>query len=166
MKYALFALTMIPLAALAASGSPDASFYKSLAAGGMAEVRLGKLAQQKASDPGVKDFAAMMVKDHSAANAQLRTLAASKSVSLPKGSGVVARAKKAELEMLSGHSFDASYLTSQIKAHQDTVALLQKEISSGSDVDAQAFAQKVLPTVQSHLQAADKLADSLGVSHH
>jgi putative membrane protein len=166
MKFALFALTMIPLAALAASGSPDASFYKSLAEGGVAEVRLGKLAQQKASDPSVKDFAAMMVKDHSAANAQLRTLAAGKSVSLPRGPGVAARAKKAELEVLSGHSFDTSYVTNQIKAHQDTVALLQKEISSGSDSDAQAFAQKVLPTVQAHLAAADKLADALGVTHN
>jgi putative membrane protein len=166
MKHASFALTLIPIAALAASGSPDASFYKALAEGGMAEVRLGKLAEQKAADPGVKDFAAMMVKDHSAANAQLRTLAASKNVTLPKGPGVAADAKKAELEVLSGHSFDSSYLSNQIKAHEDTVVLLQKEISSGSDAEAKAFAQQVLPTVQAHLQAADKLADGLGVSHH
>jgi putative membrane protein len=166
MKHASFALTLIPIAALAGSASPDTSFYKALAEGGMAEVRLGKLAEQKAADPGVKDFAAMMVKDHSAANAQLRTLAASKNVTLPTGPGVAADAKKAELEVLSGHSFDSSYLSNQIKAHEATVALLQKEISSGSDQEAKAFAQKVLPTVEAHLQAADKLADGLGVSHH
>jgi putative membrane protein len=108
----------------------------------------------------------VMVKDHAAANAQLRTLAASKNVSLPKGPGMAADAKRTELKMLSGHAFDSSYLSGQIKAHEDTVALLQKEISSGSDPDAQAFAQKILPTVQAHLQAADKLADGLGVSHH
>jgi putative membrane protein len=166
MKHAFLALSLIPIAALAASGSPDASFYRSLAKGGMAEVRLGKLAQHKSADPNVKDFAAMMVKDHSAANAELRTLAASKNVTLPKGPGTAADTKKTELEVLSGHAFDSSYLSNQIKAHEDTVALLQKEISSGSDPDAQAFAQKILPTVQAHLQAADKLADGLGVSHH
>jgi putative membrane protein len=169
MKHALLALTLIPMAALAAGGapgSPDTSFYKSLAAGGMAEVRLGKLAQQKTTDPNVKEFAAMMVKDHSAANAQLRDLATSKGLTLPRGPGVAARAKKAELEVLSGHSFDSSYVSGQIKAHEETVALLQKEIASGSDADAKAFAQKILPTVQAHLQAADKLADGLGVDHH
>jgi putative membrane protein len=166
MKNMFPALALIPIVALAASGSSDASFYRSLAEGGMAEVRLGKLAQQKAEDPNVKDFAAMMVKDHSAANAQLRALAATKDVTLPKGPGIKARAKKTELEALSGHAFDSSYIASQIKAHEDTVALLQKEISSGTDDDAKAFAQKVLPTVQNHLQAADKLADGLGVSHH
>jgi len=154
MKHAfLFALTILPMAALAASGSPDSSFYKSLAEGGIAEVRLGKLAQQKATDPGVRDFAAMMVKDHSAANAQLRTLASTKNIRLPKGPSVAARAKKAELEVL----FDTSYVSSQIKAHEDTLALLQKEIDSGNDADARAFAQKVLPTVQAHLLAAEKL---------
>ncbi len=166
MKHAFFALAVIPVAAFAASGSPDGSFYKSLAEGGMAEVQLGKLAQHKATDPKVRDFAAMMIKDHAAANAQLRTLAGDKKVTLPKGPGVGAHAKKAELEVLSGHSFDTSYVSSQIKAHEDTVALLEKEISSGTDSDARAFAQKVLPTVQAHLQAADKLADALGMSHH
>jgi putative membrane protein len=166
MKASLLSLALIPMLALAASGSPDSSFYKSLAAGGTAEVDLGALAQTKASDPSVKDFAAMMVKDHTAANEQLATLAASKSVKLPSGPGMEADAKRAELKLLSGHEFDKSYISNQIKAHEDTVKLLQKEIASGQDVDAKAFAQKVLPTVQAHLTAADKLADSLGVSHH
>ena len=78
---------------------------------------------------------------------------------------MAARAEKAELEVLSGHAFDSSYVTNQIKAHEDTVALLRKEIASGQDPDAKAFAQKVLPAVEGHLKAADKIADGLGVSH-
>jgi putative membrane protein len=156
----LFAL-LIPQLALAANGSPDSSFYRSLAEGGMAEVDLGKLASNKAADPSVKDFGAMMVKDHSAANQELKSLAASKNVSLPDGPGVAAQAKKAKLEALSGSTFDKSYL-----ANQSTVTLLQTEISSGKDPDAKAFAQKVLPTVQSHLSAAEKIADSLRIKSH
>jgi putative membrane protein len=161
----LFAL-LIPQLALAANGSPDSSFYRSLAEGGMAEVDLGKLASDKAADPSVKDFGAMMVKDHSAANQELKSLAASKNVSLPDGPGVAAQAKKAKLEALSGSTFDKAYLANQIKAHQSTVTLLQTEISSGKDPDAKAFAQKVLPTVQSHLSAAEKIADSLRIKSH
>ena len=106
----------------------------------------------------------MMVKDHSAANDQLKALAASKNIDLPGGLGAAAHAKKAELEVLSGQAFDKSYVSNQIKAHEDTVTLLRKEIASGQDADAKAFAQKALPTVEAHLKAADKIADGLGIS--
>ena len=164
MKHTLLAVAIAPTLVLAASAPPDASFYKSLAEGGMAEVQLGQLAETKAADAGVKDFAAMMVKDHTAANEHLKALASSKNVDLPGGPGVAARAKKTELEVLSGHAFDSSYVAGQIKAHRETVALLRKEIASGEDADAKAFAQKVLPTVEGHLKAVDKIADGLGIA--
>ena len=160
----LAALSALPLAALAASATPDMSFYKSLAEGGIAEVRDGKLAQQKSADPKIKDFAAMMVKDHTAANQDLMALAQSKGIKLPGGPGIGADTKKAELEVLSGETFDKSYVKSQVKGHRATVELLQKEISTGQDAQAKAFAQKVLPTVQSHLQAIEGIATSMGIS--
>ena len=151
---AIAMLTAAPLAAFAAGGSPDESFYKSAAEGGMAEVDLGHLAEQKSNNPKVKDFAAMMVKDHSAANEKLRALASSKDISLPTGAGASNTVTKGELEVRSGDSFDKSYIKSQVKAHVDTVTLLHKEIASGQDPDAKAFARAILPTVQSHLKAA------------
>jgi putative membrane protein len=147
-------LTVVPLASFAAGGSPDESFYKSAAEGGMAEVDLGNLADQKSNNPKVKDFAAMMVKDHSAANEKLRALASSKDISLPTSAGASNTVTKGKLEALKGDSFDKSYIKSQVKAHVDTVSLLHKEIASGQDPDAKAFARSILPTVQSHLKAA------------
>lgn len=143
-----------PVAAFAAGGSPDESFYKSVAEGGMVEVDLGNLAAQKSNNPKVKDFAAMMVKDHSAANEKLRALASSKDISLPTSAGASNTVTKGRLEVLRGESFDKSYIKSQVKAHVDTVSLLHKEIASGQDPDAKAFARAILPTVQSHLKAA------------
>src|ERR1700759_4825875 len=61
----------------------DAKFAVAAAAGGLAEVELGQLAQQKANDSQVKDFGTMMVADHSKANAELKTLAGSKGIALP-----------------------------------------------------------------------------------
>ena len=46
-----------------AEDNPDAAFYKKAAEGGMAEVELGKLAQDKSSTASVTEFAAMMVKE-------------------------------------------------------------------------------------------------------
>src|SRR5262245_36571918 len=66
-----------------ATGFDDAKFATDAANGGMTEVALSKLALQKATNAQVKDFAAMMVKDHSKANEELMTLAKSKNITLP-----------------------------------------------------------------------------------
>ncbi|RYG88453.1 DUF4142 domain-containing protein, partial [bacterium] len=61
------ALLLLPGLALGADKSPDESFYEKAAHGGLAEVELGQLAQEKGRSPDVKAFGAMMVKDHTAA---------------------------------------------------------------------------------------------------
>ena len=155
-------LMLIIASTAAFAAAPDASFYKTLAQGGIAEVEAGKLAQQKGDDPKVKDFGAMMVKDHSAANEQLKALAAGKGIDLPGSSSTSQMATKAKLEVLSGGTFDKSYVEDQVKAHRDTVELLKKEIATGQDPDAKAFAQKVLPTVESHLHAINQIAAAGG----
>ena len=155
-------LMLIIASTAAFAAAPDASFYKTLAQGGIAEVEAGKLAQQKGDDPKVKDFGAMMVKDHSAANEQLKALAAGKGIDLPGSSSTRQMATKARLEVLSGGTFDKSYVDEQVKAHRDTVELLKKEIATGQDPDAKAFAQKVLPTVESHLHAINQIAAAGG----
>lgn len=161
----LAALVAAPLTAMAAASDPDASFYKALAEGGVAEVADGKLAESRAADPKIKDFAAMMVKDHSAANQELKTLAISKGMKVPSHKSMSQQAKKSELDVLTGGAFDKAYVKSQITAHQDTIALLQKEISTGQDPDAKAFAQKILPTVQSHLTAINGIASGMGITN-
>jgi putative membrane protein len=163
MKGTFFALMLtLPMAALAAS-NPDASFYKNAAEGGMSEVDAGHLAQDKGNSQKVKDFGAMMVKDHSAANEKLQALASSKNVTLPSSASVGQMATKAKLEVLSGDTFDKSYVKGQISAHRDTVALFRKEISSGQDADAKAFATATLPTVKAHLKAITVIATDMGI---
>ena len=63
--------------------SSDRNFLMKAAQGGMAEVDLGQLASQRASDPQVKQFAERMVADHGKANDQLKQIASSKNVTLP-----------------------------------------------------------------------------------
>ena len=65
------ALAIAGAASAAQSGAlakGDRTFIEKAAKGGIAEVELGNLAQQKAQNQQVKDFAARMVKDHSKAN--------------------------------------------------------------------------------------------------
>ena len=67
---------------------PDATFYKKAAEGGLFEVDTGNQAEKSSNNQQVKDFGAMLVKDHTAANDKLKALAASKNISLPSSASV------------------------------------------------------------------------------
>jgi putative membrane protein len=156
------AICCLPLIALA-KDNPDESFYKNAAEAGMAEVDAGKMAQAKGTSPAVKEFGAMMVKDHSAANAKLKKIAMSNGVELPAGPSMMQKAMAKKTDMKSGESFDKDYIEGQIKGHKDTVDLLQKEIDEGQDADAKAFATQTLPTVKKHLAKIEQIAADAGV---
>lgn len=163
MKTAMLCLPILLIGVAALADSPDASFMKSAAEGGMSEIELGQLAQQKASNPAVKDFGAMMVKDHTAANDKLKALAASEQVSLPDSPSLMQKASKTKLNMLSGESFDKSYVKDMIDDHKDDIKEFQKEISDGKDPQAKAFASATLPTLEMHLQRIQSIAASAGI---
>jgi putative membrane protein len=158
----LFVLTAPAL--VWAASSQDELFYKNAAEGGIFEVDAGKLAQDKGNSQQVKDFGAMMIKDHSAANEKLKTLATTKNIDLPTSASVSQMATKTKLDVLSGDTFDKSYIKSQVKAHRATIALFRKEVANGQDADAKAFATATLPTSHAHLKAIDSIAADAGVS--
>ena len=153
-----------PAMAFAADATPDASFYKHAAEAGLFEVQAGQIAADKGASQAVKDFGAMMVKDHTAANDKLQAIATAKNITLPTSPSVGQMAGKAKLDVLSGNTFDKSYVKGQIKAHQETIALLKKEKMSGQDAQAKAFAAEVLPTVQGHLKKVMALSSQMQAS--
>ena len=157
-------IAAIPVVAWSADNNPDQSFFKHAAEGGIAEVEAGKLAESKGSSQAVKDFGAMMVKDHTEANNELKALATTENVDLPESSSAKQMATKAKLEVLTGETFDKSYIKGQITAHEETAGLLKKEIASGKDPKAQAFAKEILPTVNAHLKKIREIAASAGVT--
>ena len=146
-----------------ADDNPDAAFYKSAAEGGLAEVELGKLAQEKSSSQSVKDFGAMMVSDHSAANEKLKGIAGAKDMQLPSSPSMGQMATKAKLEVLSGTTFDKSYIKGMVKDHEEDIKEFQREAASGRDPDAKAFAKATLATLQAHLKKIQAIAMKEGV---
>jgi putative membrane protein len=164
MKYFAASLVLLlPLAAFSAE-IPDAKFYRDAAEGGLAEVAMGNLAQQKAQSPSVKEFGAQMVKDHSAANEKLKALARSKNITLPANPSVSEIETKSKLQVLSGQSFDKSYIKGMINDHEEDIAEFKKEATSGQDPDARAFANATLPTLEMHLKKIQAIAANAGVS--
>jgi len=135
----------------------DRQFIIEAAQGGMAEVQLGKLALQRASSQEVKDYAQHMIDEHTKVNQQLMALAKQKGVTPPKTIGQKNEAVRAKLSKLSGSAFDKAYMNEAgVKAHAQQEVLFSQQAKQGQDPELKAFAAKVLPTVQEHLQQAQK----------
>jgi putative membrane protein len=163
MKIFAASLALAFVATSAIADSPDSSFIKDAAEGGMSEVELGQLAQQKATNPAVKELGAMMVRDHTAANDKLTAIAKAKQVDLPDGPSLMQKGSKAKLDMMSGDSFDKSYVKGMIDDHKADIKEFQKEATQGKDPEVKAFAAATLPTLKHHLQAIQSIATSAGI---
>jgi putative membrane protein len=136
------------------ASSADHQFVMEAARGGMAEVELGQLAKDKAQSDAVKQFADRMITDHGKANDELKSLARSKSITLPADLDAMHKSTKDRLSKLSGAEFDRAYMQEMLSDHQKDVSEFQKESQSGSDPEIKAWAAKTLPTLQQHLQMA------------
>ena len=156
-------LVTLPLVAFAATKFPDESFYKAAAEGGLAEVQQGQLAADKGQSQAVKDFGSQMVRDHSAVNQQLKAVAATKGIDLPTSPSLAQVASIEKLKVLSGDTFDKSYIKGMVEDHQKDIAAFQKEAQSGQDPDAKSFANAALPTLKMHLAKIRAIASAAGL---
>ena len=141
----------------------DKTFAVKAAQGGMAEVMTSQLALKKTHNKQVMMVAARMVKEHTAANAELKTVAQDKHISLPSDTDPKHKASYAKLSGLSGSAFDKAYMAGQEKDHAATVKLFQTEIATGEDKDVTAFASKNLPTIEDHTKMIFQVGSNLGV---
>src|SRR3954451_14430543 len=148
--------------ASAKGSSPDRTFIMEAAAGGMAEVELGRLASQKASRSEVKEFGQMMVDDHTKANDQLMKIATGKGLAAPHALKPQDKATEERLSKLSGEAFDRAYMQDMVKDHQKDVAAFRKQSTTASDSEVKQFASSTLPTLEHHLQRAQALAKTVG----
>lgn len=144
-----------------APGESDKQFMKTAAMGGAAEIELGQLAQSKASDPKVKQFGQRMVKDHSKAADELKSVAESQHIALPTGIDREDKAAKSRLSKLAGAEFDKSYMRLMVQEHTKTVDKFKREAEHGYDNSVKKFAQETLPTLESHLSEARQIEAGL-----
>lgn len=141
--------------------NPDTTFTNKAALSGMAEVEFGKLALEKGSHAKVKEFASMMVKDHSKANEELKTIAAAKSIMLPVALDTMHQAKYEELKSKSGADFDKAYTAAMVEGHHKTLALMEDGSQNLKDADLKAFAAKTSPVVKHHLEMINSIQTQL-----
>jgi putative membrane protein len=162
---ALFMVTTPPFGAqrtpnpqsIPSSAAADGQFVLDAAAGGAAEIALAKLALETSSRGRIKSLAQRLLSDHDTANQQLRELATLKQLDWPAGPDKAQKATYARLSMLSGSQFDRAYLEEMLQGHRMAIATFQREAMDGSDSEVKAWALKILPTLEAHLELIEGL---------
>jgi putative membrane protein len=135
----------------------DVEFATTAASGGLMEVELGRLAVSNGGSDDVRKFGQDMITDHSKANDELKSLAASKNISLPTVPNQAHQKKIDDLQGKSGEGFDFDYIDLMVKDHKEDIDLFEKEADKGNDPDLKAWAAGKLPTLRHHLMMAEEI---------
>jgi putative membrane protein len=136
----------------------DKNFIKDAAQANMAEIQLAQLAQQKASDPQVKQLAQTIEQDHTQAQSKLEQVAQSNNVSMPTAVPQKDQNEQQKLSSMSGKQFDHAYTQMMIRDHKTDIKKFKTAEKMASDTGVCEYASSTLPDLQKHLNMAEKAA--------
>jgi putative membrane protein len=134
----------------------DQDFAVNTAIAGMTEIQAGQMAEQKGMAKDVKEYAQMMIKDHTAAADKLKAIATQKNITLPGTLTPDAQKNLDDLQKEEGKKFDKDYMAMMVSDHKKVIGAFEDESKNGSDADIRAFADSTLHTLRVHLEKAQK----------
>lgn len=135
-------------------------FMNEAALAGIMETELGKLAEQKATNPKIKKYAKTMVKDHTKIAERLKKLAADKRITLPMALPKADQDHIAELQKMPVNEFEKHYMDMMVKDHIKALDLFKSATTSG-DTPLQNFATGTLRILEGHYKQAIAINDHL-----
>ena len=139
----------------------DRNFLIVMMADGHTEIDLAKLARQKASNRQVKDFAAIMIRDHQKAAAELKTVASHANIDTAKADMDERKNVRDRLAKLSGPEFDREYMKQMVDDHEKAVDAAEDTADGSGNDHVKQWAAKALPTLKKHLEQARQIRRDL-----
>ena len=138
--------------ALTEEAPTSLAFVQAAAMSNLYEIAAANIALDKAEAGSVRDFAQMMVAEHSKALETLEDAVGSsgQTLALPINLDADHQAKVDILQSLQGAAFDREYLSQQMTAHREALTLLKAYGGEGEIAELRQFAQGAIPTVQKH----------------
>jgi putative membrane protein len=123
------------------------------------EIDTGQMVQERSLNNEVKQFGQQLVQDHGNSTKQLSDVAGKAGLALDPPQRLDQRHQTIadSLRDAQGSGFDKAFLTSQVQAHQEGVALFEAYAKNGDNDQLKSFAQKGLPILQKHLEMAQQL---------
>jgi putative membrane protein len=160
----LFAASSTSLAQESTRPTISASeFVEKAGAGGLAEVEMGELGVQKATNGQVKAFAKRIVTDHTKANQQLNSVLKGKGLEVPSSRSAMHKAMMDKFRQEdAGKDFDRSYMEQMVQDHKNDIELFETAADDKKlDPDLSAYAKATLPTLRDHLKEAQTILSKL-----
>ena len=141
----------------------DSNFVETMIEGGHGEVALAKMAQQKTRNKQVKDFAAMLERDHTKAGQELTALATQAQVDMTKIDSDTDDQKdtRDRLSKLSGMEFDREYMTAMVDKHEKAVKNVKEKADDADNDHVKQWAAKAVPVLEKHLSEAKRIHEAL-----
>lgn len=140
----------------------DGALMSDLAHANIDEIESAKLALARSKNAQVREFAQKMLDEHSAAQAQLETLAKANGVKLPAKTYLMQKSTAAMLKVMRGKAFDKEYIKhGGVNAHKNTLVLLQRVSLEAVDPELKSLGANMRPVVEQHLKMAQQLQASL-----
>jgi putative membrane protein len=140
------------------SAMSDQDFVNMAAQTDMLEAHLGKMAADHASSQDVKDYAQMLVTDHTADYQQLQSLAAKDNLTVPTAIDDAHYKMIAPFEKLKGAAFDSRYKQTMVAGHTQAIGVYEKESNNAQNADVRSYASATLPTLHKHLDGGKDLS--------
>jgi putative membrane protein len=127
------------------------------------EVKSAQIAAARAVGPAVKAFAQTMAADHVALATKLKQAIAQSGEAIPVPAAPTDH-QQAMLNLLGRDppaTFDKTYMEQQVQAHEDTLKLAAAYAQNGGVPAIKAAAAEWAPVIQTHLDHARALEDTL-----
>jgi putative membrane protein len=141
--------------------SNDLPFLQEAAGVNLMEIRLGQLAQSKASNAAVKQFGQRMVNDHNRLEQDLISMVSANGIALNPTLTSDQNDKINSLQNLSGPQFDQAYMSLMIQGHQTDVAQFENQSRNAASPRVRDFAARSLPVLQQHLTLAQQVGSQV-----
>jgi len=135
----------------------DKKFLATAAQSDVNEIKISELAEQKATDPRVKAFAAKMVKEHEALEVKMKPFATEWGLQTPPDMDDDHKDEYKKLSGLSGHDFDKEYIDAMVKDHTKALDLFTDEVKETKN----AKFKTAVMAGKSHVAAHKNMAWSL-----
>jgi putative membrane protein len=159
---ALFACT-VPVAFGQVFSDHDKSFLKDAAEANLAEVKMGELTIKTTKNPEIKTFAQKMITDHRALYNGMKPVAAKAGVTLPTSPSLTADATYAKLKVLTGETYDKSYVKSMVSDHHEDLDKMKQENQATNNPDIKALTEKASTVIAGHTKMIDGIAGKMGL---
>lgn len=160
--------SVIAMASQTASAwSPvDFNFVAQANLGAPFQIASGRIAEEKATNSNIRDYAHLMVVSHKPVVDALDAILQRERVTAPPNTLLQGAydAMIASLKADRAATFDRDYVEGQLDYQKGNAALFRYEIQNGTNPDLKEFAQHILPKIEDHLQRALKLAKSAEIA--